>query len=148
MQNFHVESMSNWQRFEVVSYLRYIDGLAQDCSNSSANALELLKSCAKPWNPSWPFYLKSREPADCGADIHKDAIDGDTTAGIRACVTYYRRPVGDRRWSRSWTVLTVKSVIAYTGPWCDIGRKVSNQIYPWLSEIWCQLQCLSNGVTT
>ena len=26
----------------------HIDGLAQDCSNSIANALELLQSCAKP----------------------------------------------------------------------------------------------------
>ena len=26
----------------------YIDGLAQDCSNSIANALELLQSCTKP----------------------------------------------------------------------------------------------------
>ena len=26
----------------------YIDGLTQDCSNSIANALELLQSCAKP----------------------------------------------------------------------------------------------------
>ena len=26
----------------------YLDGQAQDCSNSSANALELLQSCAKP----------------------------------------------------------------------------------------------------
>ena len=29
-------------------YHNYIDGLAQDCSNSIANALELLKSCTKP----------------------------------------------------------------------------------------------------
>ena len=28
--------------------LKYIDGLAQDCSNSIVNALELLQSCAKP----------------------------------------------------------------------------------------------------
>ena len=28
--------------------INYIDGLAQDCSNSIANALELLYSCAKP----------------------------------------------------------------------------------------------------
>ena len=27
---------------------RHIDGLVQDCSNSIANALELLQSCAKP----------------------------------------------------------------------------------------------------
>ena len=26
----------------------YIDGLAQDCSNPIANALELLQSCTKP----------------------------------------------------------------------------------------------------
>ena len=26
----------------------YIDGLVQDCSNSIANALELLESCTKP----------------------------------------------------------------------------------------------------
>ena len=26
----------------------HIDGLAQDCSNSSALAMELLQSCAKP----------------------------------------------------------------------------------------------------
>ena len=26
----------------------YIDGLVQDCSNSIANALELLQSCTKP----------------------------------------------------------------------------------------------------
>ena len=26
----------------------YVDGLAQDCSNSIADALELLQSCAKP----------------------------------------------------------------------------------------------------
>ena len=27
----------------------YIDGLVQDCSNSIANALELLQSCIKPY---------------------------------------------------------------------------------------------------
>ena len=29
-------------------YHVYIDGLVQDCSNTSANALELLQSCTKP----------------------------------------------------------------------------------------------------
>ena len=33
-------------RLVLVQY--YIDGLVQDCSNSIANALELLQSCAKP----------------------------------------------------------------------------------------------------
>ena len=28
--------------------IEYIDGLAQDCSNSIANAMELLQSCIKP----------------------------------------------------------------------------------------------------
>ena len=27
---------------------QHLDGLVQDCSNSSANALELLLSCTKP----------------------------------------------------------------------------------------------------
>ena len=31
-----------------ISTLLYIDGLVQDCSNSSALAMELLQSCAKP----------------------------------------------------------------------------------------------------
>ena len=29
-------------------YLDYVDGLVQDCSNSSALAMALLQSCAKP----------------------------------------------------------------------------------------------------
>ena len=30
------------------AYIHHIDGWAQDCSNSSALAMELLQSCAKP----------------------------------------------------------------------------------------------------
>ena len=30
-------------------YQDHIDDLVQDCSNSIANALELLQSCSKPW---------------------------------------------------------------------------------------------------
>ena len=36
-----------------LAFMLYIDGLVQDCSNSIANALELLQSCTKPsiwWN--------------------------------------------------------------------------------------------------
>ena len=29
-------------------YMDYIDGLVKDCSNSIANALDLLQYCAKP----------------------------------------------------------------------------------------------------
>ena len=32
----------------VISMLHNIDGSVQDCSNSTANALELLQSCTKP----------------------------------------------------------------------------------------------------
>ena len=35
-----------WASFE---YRTYINGFMQDCSNSIANALELLQSCTKPW---------------------------------------------------------------------------------------------------
>ena len=36
----------------------YINGLVQDCSNSSANALELLQSCAKPSICSFCYLMK------------------------------------------------------------------------------------------
>ena len=38
------------------SRIWYIDGLWQDCSISSANALEILQSCTKPsiWTRTWP----------------------------------------------------------------------------------------------
>ena len=43
----------------------HIDGLVQDCSNSSANALELLQSCAKPskstQEPYWGHYMYYHE---------------------------------------------------------------------------------------
>ena len=34
--------------FTVYIYIVYIDGLVQDCSNSSALAMELLQSCTNP----------------------------------------------------------------------------------------------------
>ena len=34
--------------FQLMTLNDYIDGLAQDCSNSIANALELPQSCTKP----------------------------------------------------------------------------------------------------
>ena len=35
-------------KIALINMILYIDGLAQDCSNSIANALELLQSCTKP----------------------------------------------------------------------------------------------------
>ena len=35
-------------RDTLATFYGQIDGLAQDCSNSIANALELLQSCTKP----------------------------------------------------------------------------------------------------
>ena len=42
------------EHFTIVFLHYYLDGLVQDCSISSANALEILQSCTKPltcWNP-------------------------------------------------------------------------------------------------
>ena len=36
------------QKVQTFTKLHHFDGLVQDCSNSIANALELLQSCAKP----------------------------------------------------------------------------------------------------
>ena len=38
----------------------YIDGLVQDCSNSIANALELLQSCTKPTISLYSIVANSR----------------------------------------------------------------------------------------
>ena len=46
-----VGSMQKFEFAQKMFYntrLAHIDGLAQDCSNSIANALELLQSCTKP----------------------------------------------------------------------------------------------------
>ena len=43
--NHHYGSWYTWQ-------VDYINGLMQDCSNSSASAVELLQSCTKP-SISW-----------------------------------------------------------------------------------------------
>ena len=37
------------KQFVDIICLPYIDGFVQDCSNSIANALELLQSCTKPY---------------------------------------------------------------------------------------------------
>ena len=44
----------------------YVDGLAQDCSNSIANALKLLQSCTKPsvHSSGWHFLL-------CSVRVHR-----------------------------------------------------------------------------
>ena len=44
---YHFLNGFNWVVQDSLWY-KHIDGLMQDCSNSIANALELLQSCAKP----------------------------------------------------------------------------------------------------
>ena len=56
--------MHAWTALEVVvcspdiSPIVYVDGLAQDCSNSTANTLELLQFCTGPSLTIWiPWFL-------------------------------------------------------------------------------------------
>ena len=48
--NILLQNPYNW-------FNSYIDGLAQDCSNSSALAIELLQSCTKPLISWLPFII-------------------------------------------------------------------------------------------
>ena len=48
-----------------------IDGLVQDCSNSSALAVELLQSCTKP---SIYVFIHSKEKKQCYMNLHSDLI--------------------------------------------------------------------------
>ena len=41
-------------QYQQMTEYAYIEGLVQGCSNSFANALELLQSCPKPW---YVFFL-------------------------------------------------------------------------------------------
>ena len=43
----------------IVCVHHHLNGLVQDCSNSSANALELLQSCTKPLTYTWPKLINS-----------------------------------------------------------------------------------------
>ena len=49
--------------------LEYFKGLVQDCSNSIANALELLQSCAKPLISPWSYRISHVK--ECGGEFHK-----------------------------------------------------------------------------
>ena len=43
----------------IVEFYHHVDGLAQDCSNSSALAMELLQFCTKPSIWSYSYYSRS-----------------------------------------------------------------------------------------
>ena len=56
--------------------VEYIDGLVQDCSNSIADALELLQSCTKPsiLSVMSPSYFQARD--DVSTDLF-NSLDSD-----------------------------------------------------------------------
>ena len=60
-------------RFIICCYwvIQHINGLVQDCSNSSANALELLQSCTKP---SVSFWLCWQLPPVWGYHMNTNSI--------------------------------------------------------------------------
>ena len=49
--------------------LPHLNGLVQDCSNSSANALELLQFCTKPLICDWDERMFSKT-SPTTADLH------------------------------------------------------------------------------
>ena len=73
-----------WFQTAIPMIYSHIDGLAQDCSNSIAIALELLQFCAKPsrFNNAW-WYLRNS----------KDMIEV-----IRDCTSWASRIFEDRWW--------------------------------------------------
>ena len=50
-------------RQNICRFTSYFNGLVQDCSNSTANALELLQSCTKPsiWDSTWYRWVNARK---------------------------------------------------------------------------------------
>ena len=89
---------------------QYIDGLVQDCSNSSALAMELLPSCTKPsthWHKTWhhqwwywPSFLAihtSHSNESCRLKMRIN-IHFTTTRGV--VISCRARP--QTRWRRGW----------------------------------------------
>ena len=58
LSNYQYQLYDSWQQ----SYIHQFDGLAQDCGNSIANAMELPQSCAKPSILQFLFPLTSHFP--------------------------------------------------------------------------------------
>ena len=62
-------SANEYQKFEVnynaCAWINYLDGLVQDCSNSIANAMELLQSYAKPLNALFPLLPSTYQCVEC-----------------------------------------------------------------------------------
>ena len=48
VRHFYIQWHTKLNLLFLTEFKAHIDGLVQDCSNSIANALELLQSCAKP----------------------------------------------------------------------------------------------------
>ena len=57
------DNVQNTMAFTDIWVLSYIDGLVQDCSNSIANALELLQSCTSI--VGWPSLCILYDHANC-----------------------------------------------------------------------------------
>ena len=58
----------------------HIDGLMQDCSISSALAMEILQSCTKPWIWQWPYM-----------SAMVSQITGKLTVGSTPCLDWQQR---------------------------------------------------------
>ena len=58
LSNYQYQLYDSWQQ----SYIHQFNGLAQDCGNSIANAMELPQSCAKPSILQFLFPLTSHFP--------------------------------------------------------------------------------------
>ena len=54
MQSVHHGSQHTWHN-HCIFYILHIDGLVQDCSHSSALAMELLQACIKPLIYTWNY---------------------------------------------------------------------------------------------
>ena len=76
----------------------YIYGLAQDCSNSIPNTLELLQSCTKPsiWHVQWSswgvYWFPAGRPASCVCSVAPKVLVGSISylcillSNFRRCV--------------------------------------------------------------
>ena len=84
---------------------KHIDGLVQDCSNSIANALELLQSCTKPSIhasrfPQWTHHSADGPPVIWPCLALSPLGKSSHTICVIRLTSYQRQPIGPGRLDR------------------------------------------------
>ena len=113
-----------------VAWWCHMDGLVQDCSNSIANALELLQSCTKPsmWCPSpWSAVVKAHCVLDGTMSITPTNVDKMTNYTFKDILQWNMKHNTFFCWKLAYENIICKTSAS---PFCFCSVLVSHIIWP------------------